>query len=40
MRDYAHATTLEPLPEELVKLYDDGTEVQGRMLVFGDRLAR
>ncbi len=40
MRDYAHATNLEPLPEDLVKLYDDGTEVQGRMLVFGDRLAR
>jgi hypothetical protein len=34
MRDYAHATDLTPLPESAVKLYDDGTEVDNRVLVY------
>ena len=38
MRDYLHARDLSRLPEEVVKLYDDGTEVRGGVLVFGDRL--
>ena len=39
MRDYLHATDLSHLPEEAVKPYDDGTELNGRILYFGDRLA-
>jgi hypothetical protein len=39
MRDYLHATDLSHLPEEAVKLYDDGTEVLHDTLYFGDRLA-
>jgi ectoine hydroxylase-related dioxygenase (phytanoyl-CoA dioxygenase family) len=40
MRDYLHATDLAHLPEDVVKMYDDGTEVQYQTLYFGDRLAR
>jgi len=38
MRDYMNARDMSPLPEEVVRLYDDGTEVRGGVLVFGDRL--
>ena len=38
MRDYVAARTLARLPDDVVSLYDDGTEVGGRVLVFGDRL--
>jgi hypothetical protein len=38
MRDYLRATNLEHLPEEIVKLYDDGTEVGASVVYFGDRL--
>jgi hypothetical protein len=38
MRDYLNARDLSPLPEDVVRLYDDGTEVRGGVLVFGDRL--
>ena len=38
MRDYVAARDLSPLPEDVVKLYDDGTEIDGGVLVFGDRL--
>jgi hypothetical protein len=40
MRDYLRATDLEHLPEDAVKLYDDGTEVRTGVLYFGDRLVR
>jgi hypothetical protein len=40
MRDYMRASDLEHLPEESVKLYDDGTEVHSAVLYFGDRLLR
>jgi hypothetical protein len=39
MRDYLRASDLEHLPEEMVRLYDDGTEVGASILYFGDRLA-
>lgn len=35
MRDYQHATDLSPLPESVIELYDDGTEVRSKVLVFG-----
>lgn len=38
MRDYLRASDLEHLPEEAVRLYDDGTEVRASILYFGDRL--
>ena len=38
MRDYLRATDLAHLPDEMIKLYDDGTEVQQPILNFGDRL--
>jgi hypothetical protein len=38
MRDYLRASDLEHLPEEVVKMYDDGTEVRSSILYFGDRL--
>jgi hypothetical protein len=38
MRDYLRASDLEHLPEEVVKIYDDGTEVRSSILYFGDRL--
>ena len=40
MRDYLRASDLQHLPEELVKGYDDGSEVRGNVLYFGDRLAK
>ncbi len=39
MRDYLRATDLAHLPEEMIRLYDDGTEISNTMLYFGDRLA-
>ncbi|MGQ0619550.1 MAG: hypothetical protein ACT4QA_06475 [Panacagrimonas sp.] len=38
MRDYLRASDLQHLPEDVVKLYDDGTEVSAATLYFGDRL--
>ena len=38
MRDYLRATDLEHMPEEIVRLYDDGTEREAGVLYFGDRL--
>jgi hypothetical protein len=38
MRDYLRASDLEHLPDEAVKIYDDGTEVGSHILYFGDRL--
>lgn len=38
MRDYARASDLSPLPEHIVRMYDDGTETADRILHFGDRL--
>jgi hypothetical protein len=40
MRDYVRASDLSHLPDDLVTLYDDGTELSSQILVFGDRLAR
>jgi hypothetical protein len=40
MRDYLRASDLEHLPEETVKIYDDGTETRSQVLYFGDRLLR
>jgi hypothetical protein len=38
MRDYLQAADLSHLPDEVVELYDDGTESEGRILYLGDRL--
>jgi hypothetical protein len=38
MRDYLRANDLSHLSDDLVKLYDDGTEVGRDILYFGDRL--
>jgi hypothetical protein len=40
MRDYLRASDLAHLPEEAIKLYDDGTEISSRVLYFGDQLVR
>jgi hypothetical protein len=40
MRDYLRASDLSHLPAELVSQYDDGTAGAGRVLYFGDKLAR
>jgi len=39
MRDYRRASDLSHLPADVVKPYDDGTEVCSSLLSFGDRLA-
>jgi hypothetical protein len=39
MRDYLRCTDLAHLPEHVVKLHDDGTEIVDRILYFGERLA-
>jgi hypothetical protein len=39
MRDYLRASSLEHLPDEAIRLYDDGTELKNEILYFGDRLA-
>ena len=38
MRDYLRASDLVHLPDDVMQLYDDGTEVQSSILYFGDRL--
>jgi hypothetical protein len=38
MRDYLRATDLAHLPDDVVKLYDDGTEIEDHILYFGERL--
>jgi hypothetical protein len=38
MRDYLCAANLTPLPENIVKLYDDGTATSDKVLYFGSRL--
>jgi hypothetical protein len=38
MRDYLRASDLTKIPEDIVRLYDDGTEVDASILYFGDRL--
>ena len=40
MRDYLRGTDLAHLPEEVVKLYDDGTEIADHILYFGERLTK
>lgn len=40
MRDYLRASDQAHIPEEIVRLYDDGTEVKSSLLYFGDRLAK
>jgi hypothetical protein len=40
LRDYLRASDLQPLPEDLIRLYDDGSAATGKILVFGDRLAK
>lgn len=40
MRDYLRATDLQHLPDDVVKMYDDGTEARAATLYFGDRMAR
>jgi hypothetical protein len=40
MRDYLRATDLSHLPEDVVKMYDDGTAVEHQTLYFGDSLGR
>ena len=40
MRDYLRASDLQRLPEDIIRLYDDESAATGRVLVFGDRLAR
>jgi hypothetical protein len=40
MRDYLRASDLKHLPNEVVKLYDDGSEAHSSILYFGDRLTR
>jgi hypothetical protein len=38
MRDYLRASDLQHLPEDVVRLYDDGTASADQVLYFGDRL--
>jgi len=38
MRDYLRASDLTKIPEDVVRLYDDGTETSADILYFGDRL--
>ena len=40
MRDYLRASDQAHIPEEIVRIYDDGTEVKSSVLYFGDRLAK
>jgi hypothetical protein len=39
MRDYLRATDLAHLPDDVIKLHDDGTEIAATILYFGERLA-
>jgi hypothetical protein len=38
MRDYLCAANLAPLPEDVLRAYDDGTATADKVLYFGDRL--
>jgi len=38
MRDYLRASDLQHLPEDIIRTYDDGTELDSKILYFGDRL--
>lgn len=38
MRDYLRCTDLDHLPQDVLKLYEDGTETNDRILYFGSRL--
>ena len=38
MRDYLRASDLQHLPEDVVRLYDDGSATADQVLYFGDRL--
>ena len=40
MRDYLRGTDLSRLPEDMVKLYDDGTEIAAEILVFPPTAAK
>jgi hypothetical protein len=40
LRDYRRALDLQPLPNELIRPYDDESAASGKVLVFGDRLLR
>jgi len=40
MRDYLRASDQAHIPEDVVRFYDDGTEIRSGMLYFGDRLNR
>jgi hypothetical protein len=39
MRDYLRASDFEHLPDDAIRLHDDGTAVTHKVLYFGDRLA-
>jgi len=39
MRDYLRCSDLARLPEEIVRLYDDGTAIEGRTVVFTQEMA-
>jgi len=39
MRDYLPSTDLAHIPDDVLKLYDDGTEIEDRILYCGARLA-
>lgn len=38
MRDYLRASDLTKIPDDIVRLYDDGTETSAAILYFGDRM--
>jgi hypothetical protein len=38
MRDYLRASDLQPLPEDAIRLYDDDSATEDKVLHFGDRL--
>jgi hypothetical protein len=38
MREYLRASDLQHLPEDVVRLYDDGSATADQVLYFGDRL--
>lgn len=40
MRDYLRASDQAHMTDDVVRLYDDGTEVRSSVLYFGDRLAK
>ena len=40
MRDYLRASDLQPLPEDVIRRYDDGSATGDQVLRFGDRLVQ